>query len=103
MFGLHEDAHSSNEKKLKELLDRSNHQESQFEKLFNEHKTSSEELLAFLANSENFDSETWETMEALRKQLEQQTLAELSQIKDPLDTKKKYSDLRSAQQWIPIR
>lgn len=103
MFGLHEDAFSRNEKKLQELIDLSKQQESDFEKLFNEHKTSSDELLAFLANPDNFDTETWETMERLRKELDQQTLAELSQIKDPLDTKKKYSDIHNSRQWIPVR
>lgn len=103
MFGLHEDAFSRNEKKLKELLDRSKKQESDFEKLYHEHKTSSEELLAFLANPENFDTNTWGTMERLRKELDEKTLAELSQIKDPLNTKKKYGEMHDSRQWIPIR
>jgi hypothetical protein len=103
MFGLHEDAHARNEKILQELLAHSKQQESQFENLFNEHKTSREELLAFLATPDNFNSKTWEIMETLRNQIKEQTQAELSQIKDPLSTKKKYSELRNSQQWIPVR
>lgn len=103
MFGFHEDAHTRNEKKLQELLAHSEQQDSQFENLFNEYKTSREELLTFLSNPDNFDSNTWEIMETLRNQIKQQTLAELSQIKDPLSTKKKYSDLHNSKQWIPVR
>jgi cytidylate kinase len=102
MFGLQEENAEKNKQRLKELVLRSQEQEARFETLYEEHDISSTELLHFLANSENFDPETWETLQRLRKEAQQEIEAKL-QIKDLSKTKKAYSDLHAAQQWILVR
>lgn len=101
MFGLQEDNATKNEK-LKELVLRSQEQEARFEELYDEHNISSSELLAFLANPENFDKETWETMQRLRREAAHELQTKLA-VKDPAKTKKAYSELHQAQQWILVR
>lgn len=107
MFGLQgdneEETFAKNEKLLKELIIRSNEQEERFENFFKGHHISKEELLAFLSDPENFDEKTWSDMQQMRAEFHAEIKRKLNQIHNPINSKKKYSDLCNARQWIPVR
>lgn len=107
MFGLQsikdEEKNIKNEKMLKELLLKSIEHDAHFEKFYEEHGISKKQLMDFLADPKNFDEQTWEMMQEIRAEINQEIESKLNQIRDPLKTKKTYSDLKSAQQWILVR
>lgn len=101
MFGLQ--TSSREEKLLNELILRSLQQEAHFEKFYKEHGVSKEQLLEFISDPKNFDDETWQQMEAIRKEIAAEVQAKLEQLSDPVQTKKTYSDLKKAREWILVR
>ncbi len=104
MFDLSSDKFSVHERKLKELKMRSEEDDAWLEKILHEHKISKENLFLFLADSANFDEETWKTMQDLRLELKKAEEGKF-QVKDPSKTDKKYKELNNAnaENWILVR
>lgn len=92
-----------NELAINELSIRIDSIASQVDSLLMELNVSSEQLSAFLENKENFTEKNWNDLLKQRQELDEKLKRELANIRNPLKTKKTYSELKVQSHWLFVR
>lgn len=68
-----------------------------------EFNITAEKLSQFIENQANFTQENWETLQKQRQTLNEKLNLALSNIRNPIKTKRNYSSLHVQRHWIPVR
>lgn len=95
---LHKNAAAIEELSIRiEMLNR------QTQELLNELNVSHEQLSAFIENKENFTDENWQALITQRQSLDAKLQLDLSNVRNPLATKKTYQDRHVQPHWLFVR
>lgn len=92
-----------NELAIRELAIQIDSMSDQVNSFLAELNVSPEQLSAYLANQDNFTQENWNTLLQQKQELEEKLKRELENIKNPLKTKKTYSERKIQQHWLYVR
>ncbi len=96
--------HGNMQRKLKELLILSEKLDNNYQKLLDDLSISEDQLINFIDNPENFTENEWNDLQAEKETMEKMLDLQLSQVKDPNENKKKYSQRKRVQSnWIFVR
>lgn len=63
----------------------------------------SEQLTTFISKPENFTEQNWNDLVKQKKLLDDKLHRELANIRNPLQTKKSYSNLHVERHWLHVR
>lgn len=92
------------ERKLKEVLIRTESLDREAKELLSELKVTPQQLTAFVNNKEHFTEKNWQELLALRSQIDEQLRCQLAQIRNPKDLKEKRAGLQDIKlNWISVR
>lgn len=90
--------------KMKEISINLEHLDHTYQQLLKELAMTSEEVIAYTDNPDNFSPPIWEELQNEKKKLDEKLDLELSHLRDPLQAKKSYSERGTIQQhWIFVR
>lgn len=76
---------------------------NQVQELLAELSVSPEQLTTFVKNKDNFTEENWNTLLKQQQELDEKLKRELSNIRNPLKTKKAFAERRVEQHWLFVR
>lgn len=89
---------------LKELLIQSENLDRNYQNLLNDLSLSENQLTQFMDNPGNFSSEEWSELESEKEKMQAMLEQQLSNVKDPKKTRKKYSQQKRVKNdWIFVR
>lgn len=90
--------------KMKELSIKKEHLAHTYQQLLTDLAMTPEEVLTYAKNPDNFSPPLWEELQNEKKKLEEELELELSQVRDPLKTKKSLSEQGLVKpHWIFVR
>lgn len=98
-----EKAIQKNELAIQELAIQIDSVASQVDAFLTELNITAEQISAFIENKDNFTEENWNTLLQQKQELEAKLKRELANIKNPLKTKKTYSERNVQQHWLFVR
>lgn len=75
----------------------------QIEELMKELNVTAEQLTIFLQKKENFTEDNWNEITRQRQEFQERLTREISNIRQPLKTKKTYSERQVPQHWLFVR
>jgi len=92
------------EKKIKELIIRSETLEREFNQFLAEMKVTREQIRTFIETKDFFTEEDWEEIQKQQKALEQKLLVELKNIANPNKTKASLAEQKDVKpQWLYVK
>lgn len=91
------------EKKIKALAVQLEHLDREVDELFRLMGVTQEQLTDFIEKEEHFTKDNWEELRKQRVKLEERLNRSLNNIRNPLKTKRAYSNLHIANHWLYVK
>lgn len=92
-----------NESTYQELLAQVEDLQSKTKELFETLGICPEQFAAFVENPANFSEEEWNIIQVEKKKLDEKLNLSLSQVHDPVKTKKTFEELSQSRNWLFVR
>ncbi len=91
------------ETKINELEIQLESLESSVTELMSFLNVSSEQLTSYIEKQDHFTDENWKDLTTTKKKLDEKLHRELTNIRNPIKTKKSYSNLHVERHWLHVR
>ncbi|CCB91819.1 Ankyrin family protein [Waddlia chondrophila 2032/99] len=91
------------QKEINELEIRNGQIDRDYSDLLSKLQITSEQLSRFIEKKENFTEKNWEQLQERKKEIEQKLATDLTNIRDPLKSKKALQDRNVGSHWLFIR
>lgn len=89
--------------KMQELTLRLENLDRDIDEFVTECNIAHEKLTAFIQKKENFTEENWTQLIQEKEKLDLSLQKQLSNIRNPIKTKRAYSSLHVQRHWLPVR
>ncbi|HEV8052507.1 MAG TPA: hypothetical protein VGP47_08430 [Parachlamydiaceae bacterium] len=92
-----------NELALQELAIRAEALDRDVDGLLSQLNVSPEQLTTFIENKDNFSEENWNSLQELRKALDEKLLRELLNVSNPKKTRDSFKKMNPQPHWLFVR
>lgn len=93
----------TNEKSIKELILSFEQHESEIHDFLEEIGISFQQAEAYISDKQNFSEEEWEELQNHKNAMDEKLKRDLENIRNPLKSKKAYSERKVDKHWLFVR